>query len=108
MVEYFYQLSIAPASGEFSLSTLLESGAYARRPLVDRLGALKMDVRILYGDRDWMLLKGGGECLRDVKVCVLQGAGHHLYFDNVDAFMRQVEDACDSCIPESPAVAPSP
>jgi hypothetical protein len=34
---YLYQITAAPGSGEYALSLLLEPGAWARRPLCERL-----------------------------------------------------------------------
>jgi pimeloyl-ACP methyl ester carboxylesterase len=106
LVEYFYQLCVAPPSGERSLSTVLESGAYARRPLIDKLPLLdtKLDVLFLYGDRDWMDSSAGEKAAellhaqssedRNVRVTVIADAGHHLYYDNVKDFDAAVVDAC--------------
>lgn len=98
IVEYFYQTCVAPASAEHSLSTVLESGAYARRPLVDKLPKVQVPVRFLYGDRDWMDWKGAEAVGKTMKVETgidrLDDAGHHLYYDNPDQFCRFVIDAC--------------
>jgi hypothetical protein len=80
---------------------VLESGAYARRPLIDKLPLLdtKLDVLFLYGDRDWMefsarekaaeLLHAQSSEDRNVRVTVIADAGHHLYYDNVKDFWRK-------------------
>lgn len=34
---YLYQITAAPGSGEYALNLLLEPGAWARRPLCERL-----------------------------------------------------------------------
>ncbi len=71
---YLYQVTAAPGSGEYALNLLLEPGAWARRPLCERLLNLqgKRDARyvlshtswtderaavpvsFVYGSRDWM------------------------------------------------------
>jgi cardiolipin-specific phospholipase len=64
---------------------LLAPGAIARRPLVDRIGALKIPVTFAYGDNDWMSVDGGSEAVqkleeagnRDAHVYVIKNAGHH-------------------------------
>lgn len=98
LVEYFYQISAAPASGEYSLSTVLESGAYARRPLCERLAAVTVPVAFLYGDRDWMSADAGNEVTKRMKVKSwvkkITGAGHHVYFDNAAEFNQLVLQAC--------------
>lgn len=98
LVEYFYQISAAEASGEYALSTVLESGAYARRPLCDRLVGVRVPVVLLYGDRDWMSVDAGREVAAALHVenwvGVVEHAGHHVYFDNADEFNRLVMRAC--------------
>lgn len=98
VVEYFYQTCLAPPSAEHSLSTVLESGAYARRPLVEKLPKITVPVSFLYGDRDWMDWKGAVEVGKKMqvktKVVRVDDAGHHLYYDNPDQFCLAVIDAC--------------
>lgn len=96
-IEYFYQISAAPGSGEHALSTILQSGAYARRPLCDKLPHVTRPVTFLYGDRDWMDWKTAMELQRSMKmatVCIVEDAGHHLYYDNCEQFNRLVKEAC--------------
>lgn len=97
-VEYFYEISCATASGEYSLSTVLESGAYARRPLCDRLSDVSVPVAFLYGDRDWMSSDAAAEAAKGMKVKhwvrTVKGAGHNLYYDNAEEFNRVVIEAC--------------
>lgn len=98
IVEYFYQISCAPSSGEMSLSTILESGAYARRPLCDRLPGVCVPVTFIYGDRDWISPLAAEEVCRKMNVSteilIAPLAGHHLYFDNPDFFNAAVFRAC--------------
>ncbi|GBG25501.1 1-acylglycerol-3-phosphate O-acyltransferase [Hondaea fermentalgiana] len=55
LVDYMYQISAAPASGEHALSTIMHPMAYAKRPLVDDLPKITgMDVMVVFGSRDWM------------------------------------------------------
>ena len=71
---YLYQITAAPGSGEYALSLILEPGAWARRPLCERLLPLQgvcpywylkfnekdtdlpiaVPVAFIYGSRDWM------------------------------------------------------
>lgn len=99
IAEYFYQISSARGSGEFALSTVLESGAYARRPLCDRLGDVKVGTVFLYGDRDWMSSEVAHGICENMKVRtrvkIVENAGHHLYYDNVQMFGDMVKEACD-------------
>ncbi|CAN8074461.1 unnamed protein product [Agarophyton chilense] len=97
-IEYFYQISAADAAGEHSLSTILESGAYARKPLAERMIHLKTPTSFLYGDRDWMSSHYAEKVCEQMKapasVHIVEGAGHHLYFDNVRAFRDLILESC--------------
>ncbi|PXF47975.1 1-acylglycerol-3-phosphate O-acyltransferase [Gracilariopsis chorda] len=100
LVDYFYHISAADAAGEHSLSTILQSGAYARDPLCDRMDALKVPTVFLYGELDWMNYRYAKSiCERmsvPTSVHVVEGAGHHLYFDNVNAFTQVILKTCRS------------
>lgn len=98
LTEYFYQISNAPCSAELALSTILESGAYARNPLCHRLPHLTVPATFLYGERDWMSKSPAHDvCLRmnvPTEIITVPNAGHHLYFDNPDFFNTTVLDTC--------------
>lgn len=65
--EYLYQNSMLPGSGEYCLSHILTSGAFARIPLVNRITEIKsedgkgMEVHFIFGENDWMDYQGGIE-----------------------------------------------
>lgn len=91
--EYFYQISAAPPSGEYSLHTVLKPGVWAQRPLVDVLPAIRCPTAFLYGDRDWMdasVARSVAPRMKDAKVLVVADSGHHVYYDNPDEFNRVV------------------
>lgn len=98
LVEYFYQISAATGSGEHALSTILESGAYARRPLCDKLPHVKLPVTFVYGDRDWMSWELADELRRSMPgataLARVADAGHHVYYDNPEKFNSLVIEAC--------------
>lgn len=98
LVEYAYQNCIAPPSGEHSLSTILESGAYARRPLIDKLPNIRVPVLFMYGERDWMDHTAAEKAMQNM-ICPtdlvqVSASGHHLYYDNPDEFAKAVIEAC--------------
>ncbi|KAL3789425.1 hypothetical protein HJC23_001973 [Cyclotella cryptica] len=68
--EYLYQNSMLPGSGEYCLSHILTSGAFARLPLVKRIADLRsadeegMEVHFVFGENDWMDYQGGLETQR--------------------------------------------
>lgn len=109
--DYFYQTCVAPASAEHSLSTLLESGAYAREPLVDKLPRVHAPTLFMYGTRDWMDWAGGDAARKtmpaETDLVRVENAGHHLYYDNPDAFGEQVVRACQAAAAASAEKAKS-
>lgn len=105
LAEYFYQISNAPPSAELTLSTILESGAYARNPLCHRLPQVTVPVTFLYGERDWMSKSPAHDaCLQmsvPTQIVIVPNAGHHLYFDNPDFFNTTVLNACAQYTPST-------
>ncbi|KAK4100236.1 alpha/beta-hydrolase [Parathielavia hyrcaniae] len=134
---YSYALFRQKGSGEYVLPYLLAPGAYARSPVINRIQEVGrqvirpatdaapavrehgLPVVLLYGENDWMDIKGGyaaeqklkqrsREVLRNgteeekrkengsAKVLVVSKAGHHLYLDNPDEFnliiRKEMED----------------
>ncbi|RIA97216.1 Alpha/Beta hydrolase protein [Glomus cerebriforme] len=92
--DYLYHISTAAGSGEFSITRLLEPGAYARKPLIDRLHEIKMPTTFLYGEDDWMDFRAAEKAKTLMKVYVkvkrIPDAGHHLYLDNPTDFNKAV------------------
>ncbi|KZT12915.1 alpha/beta-hydrolase [Laetiporus sulphureus 93-53] len=91
--DYIVNLVLAKGSGEYCVSHLLAPGAHARRPLVDRIAALKIPITFVYGDSDWMDPEGGAQAVEnlrqagngDGKMYIVPHAGHHVYLDNPKA-----------------------
>lgn len=61
LFSYLYSVYGQKGSGEYCLAHILSPGAYARWPLISRMGQLdpKIGVSFIYGDSDWMDKKGG-------------------------------------------------
>ncbi|KAF8974625.1 Alpha/Beta hydrolase protein [Flammula alnicola] len=105
MHDYIMNITLAKGSGEYCISHILEPGAHARMPLVDRIHALRKDlpVTFVYGDQDWMDPVGGEESLRRLKkagntngkMYIIEDAGHHVYLDNTDAVNQLLVDELD-------------
>jgi len=97
---YAYQIFRLRGSGEFALAYLLAPGAYARRPLIERVKKLQNDsllrkVTWIYGSYDWMDVDAGrdaSERLGDLEteVVVVDRAGHNVHLDNPEAFNRVI------------------
>ena len=93
----------AVAGGEKVLSALLLPGAYAKRPLCDRVPNLDPSVPIsfIYGSRDWMeirpareLAAAAAEGQQIIDVHQIPDAGHQLYIDQPGAFNEIILSAC--------------
>lgn len=96
--DYFYRLWCAPPSAEHSLSTVLVSGAYAKRPLEKILHDVPVPVVFTYGDIDWMnstvARRVAPTMTPPAVVHTIDHSGHHVYFDNPDQFNEIVHKAC--------------
>lgn len=110
---YLYHITVAAPSGEFAMNSLLEPvvsaeimGVFAREPLYDLLPEITsstntlQQIKVLYGDHDWMRPNepSARETLQKMQqrtgiassVEVLPNAGHHLYLDNPLDFTRHL------------------
>lgn len=90
-------------SGELAITKLINHEILPRLPLCDR-GFLEYLQRAgiktlwLYGDKDWMNLKGGEYCVEKLNALgdessrykLVENAGHHIYLDNPEAFNQEV------------------
>ncbi|OBZ76269.1 putative cardiolipin-specific deacylase, mitochondrial [Grifola frondosa] len=93
MHDYIVNITLAKGSGEYCISHLLAPGAHARRPIVDRISALKIPITFVYGDHDWMDPDGGAESVESLRqsgnghgrMYIVPHAGHHVYLDNPKA-----------------------
>ncbi|KAG6878264.1 hypothetical protein C0993_010036 [Termitomyces sp. T159_Od127] len=93
MHEYIMNITLAKGSGEYCISHILAPGAHARRPLVDRISALKIPITFVYGEHDWMDPEGGRQAVENLRqagngkgrMYIVSHAGHHVYLDNVKA-----------------------
>ena len=104
--QYAYQIFRQRGSGEYALAYLLAPGAYARRPLIERVKGLQNDtvlkkVTWLYGSYDWMDVDAGREAserLGDIEtdVIVVDRAGHNVHLDNPDGFNRIISNVLRS------------
>jgi len=109
MHEYIVNITLAKGSGEYCISHLLAPGAHARRPIVDRISALKIPVTFAYGDNDWMDPEGGTESVERLrqagngqgKMYIVPHAGHHLYLDNPKATNDLLIKELDRTVPRT-------
>jgi len=88
--DYILNITLSKGSGEYCVSHILEFGAYARMPLVERITKLPkgLPVTFVYGDQDWMDPAGGFESVERLrqagnpngKMYIIPDAGHHCEF----------------------------
>ncbi|KAJ2123557.1 hypothetical protein IW147_002468 [Coemansia sp. RSA 720] len=89
---YAHQISMLPGSSESALGDILRPGAFARRPLVDRLGSVAVPTVFMYGANDWVDFTGGEQVIRRIAGRVPTGlfrisqAGHNLHLENPAEF----------------------
>ena len=114
--EYLYHITVAKASGEFAMNSLLlpvfykkcdrlSGGVYAREPILDDIArtCCQHNIKLLvqFGDRDWLRYE---EAPRDIeyinktyagcnaKLDIIEAAGHHLYLENPLGFYKSLKD----------------
>jgi cardiolipin-specific phospholipase len=100
LADYLYLNSSLPGSGEYCLPKLLKPSVVGRKPLQNRIPALKVkSCSFLYGESDWMDANGGllveqacaqqkllGERVPDIDVYQVSKAGHLLMLENYEEF----------------------
>eukprot|EP00300_Choanocystis_sp_HF-7_P042198 c8970_g1_i1.p1 GENE.c8970_g1_i1~~c8970_g1_i1.p1 ORF type:complete len:426 (-),score=-31.23 c8970_g1_i1:68-1345(-) len=101
---YLYHTMVDSGSGEYALNTILQPGAYARNPLINRLPGLQVPVSFSYGDHDWMDKKTVYHLSKNNlfkvhhDIVIVPNAGHHLYLDNADDFNDMVSTSLDGLL----------
>lgn len=105
---YIYLILADRASGDQALRHLLAPGAWAHRPLSERLGGLRDNVGIsfIYGVDDWMRFEHAKDvCDRlrrlgrvprgkgDLDVVVLQDSGHFCFAEQSVKFNEAIINA---------------
>ncbi|CAK43637.1 uncharacterized protein An01g02690 [Aspergillus niger] len=111
--DYSYSIFSMRGSGEYALSYILAPGAFARSPLIRRIEGNGLPIIFMYGDHDWMDVKGGlaakakldqekERILQNAtveereadngsaKVVIIKRSGHHIYLDGWEDFNRIV------------------
>lgn len=105
--DYMYRIFNGAGSGEYAITRVLDYGALAKLPLVERIPKRVVDQKIptlwLYGDKDWMNENAGMEANDEINelsikqwntrlssFSLIHNAGHHLYLDNPGEFARKI------------------
>lgn len=112
IAEYFYQITAAPASGEYAMNSLMiplsfadpetpgriNTGIFAKRPISldvescsSPAAANFPPVLVLFGDHDWLRFPNVEDFVQKANAKgyrfhyrLISEAGHHLYLDNPD------------------------
>jgi len=88
-------------SGEAAFCALQGSVAWAKNPMLKRIGDLDQQVPItmIYGSRSWMDSTQGQTVKEQrpysyVDVQMVKGGGHHVYADCPEIFNESIEKIC--------------
>ncbi|KAI8351492.1 Alpha/Beta hydrolase protein [Choanephora cucurbitarum] len=96
LYDYLYNITSSSGSGEFALAAILSPGAFARKPLFNRLAGLKMPTVFIYGEQDWMDYRAAEKAKQfmnvPTKVIRIPEGGHHMYLDNPEPFNETVRE----------------
>jgi len=92
--EYSYHFNALKGSGEYALNCILQVGAWARNPLMNRIQNIKAPTTFVYGQYDWMDANAGKYCAERMPAPstahIIRNAGHHLYMENPIDFNRLI------------------
>lgn len=105
--DYMYRIFNGAGSGEYAITRVLDYGAVAKLPLVERIPKMVVEEKIptlwLYGDKDWMNENAGMEANDEINrlsinqwntklssFSLITNAGHHLYLDNPAETARKI------------------
>lgn len=96
LYDYLYNITSSTGSGEYALAAILAPGAYARKPLFQRLAKLKMPTVFIYGEVDWMDYKAAEKAKKfmqvPAKVIRVPSGGHHMYLENPEFFNEVIRE----------------
>jgi pimeloyl-ACP methyl ester carboxylesterase len=107
LFDYFWQMTCAqPSSADHAVNILLvpietstQVGLFGRHALsaypAEKLARLSMPIAVLFGSNDWIYTRSCDEFVRlvpNAKQHRLDGAGHHLYLDNMQDYHRILEE----------------
>ena len=94
---YMYHIMAQRGSSEFALRLILAPGAWPRRPLLERAGALAVPISLVYGAHDWCDYRDGEKLAASMRargipatLARVPRAAHHVYVDAPQAFNSAV------------------
>ena len=87
--------------GEDAFRALQGATIWARNPMLKRIGSLAKHVPItlIYGSRTWVDFTQGiavkeQRCQSYCDLQIIEGGGHHVYFDKPEEFNNSVKKIC--------------
>jgi len=91
MLDYIYYSNVQKPSGESAFNALTLPIAWAKNPLINRLGDLDESIPcyFIFGEDTWMSKKAGVTLSQKIKkseIDFVSSAGHHVYVDNYTEF----------------------
>ncbi|MFQ5614331.1 MAG: alpha/beta fold hydrolase [Anaerolineae bacterium] len=93
LLDYYYQLSAQPASGEAAFTRILRLRQW-KLPLLERLAGLQMPVTLIWGEEDEVVSPQNGllanERIPNSQLILIPGSGHSPYLDAPDRFNEAV------------------
>ena len=114
--EYLYHITVAKASGELAMNSLLmpvfyrkhdrlRGGVFAREPVLDDVArtCCQHNIKLLvqFGDNDWLHYDEAAQDIEyinkkyigcNAKLDIIEAAGHHLYIENPIGFYKSLKD----------------
>ena len=94
MEDYLEQMCLLPGSGEYGLIYILEPGAYARKALSARLGAVTVPMAFFYGEHDWISPEGALQVSQaspaPVTIKIIPESGHQMYLENAEGLLKEL------------------
>ncbi|KAM6959164.1 1-acylglycerol-3-phosphate O-acyltransferase ABHD5-like [Aplochiton taeniatus] len=93
--DYIYHLNVQTPSGETAFRNMTIPFGWAKRPMLERFGAIHADVPVsfIYGSRSSIDSDSGHAIQKsrpDVEIVVIRGAGHYVFADQPEDFNRTV------------------
>ncbi|KAG5678629.1 hypothetical protein PVAND_008285 [Polypedilum vanderplanki] len=99
--EYIYHCNSVKITGERAFHSLLHNGPWPKRPLVEVMKSLHVDVPItfVYGKKSWLDYTSGYVIKESrpnsyTQIEIIENAGHKVFSDDEVEFNRLVKEAC--------------
>jgi abhydrolase domain-containing protein 4 len=96
LIEYYYQISAAPASGEVAFSKILGFKEW-KLPTLEKMSQLSMPVTLIWGENDAVTIpqnaKSAHDLLPNSRLIFIPNVGHSPYSEDPATFHQAVQQA---------------